>query len=54
MVGYLYVNYSHTDNCYSYVKLILKNRVSKYYYYCTLKRIHVWIELTQQNTFNDG
>ena len=24
MVGYLYVNYSHTNNCYSYVKLISK------------------------------
>ena len=59
-VGYLYVNYSHTNNCYWYVKLILKkkliskNRVSKYYYYCTLESIHLRIELTvtRRNTFN--
>ena len=56
MVGYLYVNYSHTNNSYSYVKLILKKvnlKKSSLKILLLLHTIiHVWIELTRRNTFN--
>ena len=47
--GYLYVNYSRTNNCYSYVKLI-----SKYQNIITAHpwSIHVRIEFIRRNTFN--
>ena len=43
MVGYLYVNYSHMNNCYSYVKLISKKVNFKK---SSIKTLHDGIHLT--------
>ena len=46
--GYLYVNYSRTNNCYSYVKLMSDENIITAH----AQSIHVRIEFTRRNTFN--
>ena len=52
--GYLYMNYSHTNNYYLYVKLIFKKNQTRYQTIITVHAhsIHIRIEFTQWNMFN--
>ena len=46
------MNYSHANNCYSYVKLILKKMEYQNIITEHAQSIHVRIEFTRWNTFN--